>query len=89
LEKQQLNLFSSPKLPRLLEELNADEYVVYGVVTEYCVRFAALGLLDTGRPVSLVTDAIQSLKPEEAEHTFREFAAKGGKVTTVNEVCSR
>src|SRR5436305_5171292 len=43
-EKQQLNLFSSPNFPRLLEELNADQYVVYGVVTEYCVRFAALGL---------------------------------------------
>src|SRR6202790_3823133 len=38
LEKQELNLFTNPNLPRLLEILEADEYVVYGVVTEYCVK---------------------------------------------------
>ena len=29
----------------LLVELEADRYVVYGVVTEICVRIAAFGLL--------------------------------------------
>src|SRR5580658_6064472 len=47
LEKQTLDCFSSPQLAPLLTELNADRYVVYGVVTEICVRFAALGLLKT------------------------------------------
>jgi nicotinamidase/pyrazinamidase len=62
LEKQELNLFTNPNLPRLLEMLEADEYVVYGVVTEYCVKDAALGLLAAGKPVTLITDAIRSLR---------------------------
>ena len=44
LEKQQLDLFTNPTLPKLLEELAADEYVVYGVVTEYCVKLAPFAL---------------------------------------------
>jgi nicotinamidase/pyrazinamidase len=80
LEKQELNLFTNPNLPRLLEMLEADEYVVYGVVTEYCVKDAALGLLDTGKPVTLVTDAIRSLREDDAKRTIQAFTAGGGKL---------
>ena len=45
LQKQSLDLFTNPNLQQVLDQLAADEYVVYGVVTEYCVKFAALGLL--------------------------------------------
>jgi nicotinamidase-related amidase len=82
LEKQHLNLFSNPNLPRLLEILEADEYVVYGVVTEYCVSHAALGLLETGKPVTLITDAIRSLSDEESARTIQAFTARGGKLAT-------
>lgn len=89
LEKQQLDLFTNPNLPALLDALAADEYVVYGVVTEYCVRCAALGLLDTGRPVTLVTDAIRALRQEDSGRTFREFTGHGGRLATVSELCAR
>ena len=82
LEKQHLNLFSNPNLPRLLEILEADEYVVYGVVTEYCVSHAALGLLETGKPVTLVTDAVRSLSEEESARTIQAFTARGGRLAT-------
>jgi nicotinamidase/pyrazinamidase len=85
-EKQTLDVFDNPNLPRLLELLRADRYVVYGVVTEYCVRCAALGLLRTGKPVELVTDAIETLNAEDARRTFEEFTARGGKLTTAGEV---
>ncbi|HTM49851.1 MAG TPA: isochorismatase family protein [Bryobacteraceae bacterium] len=86
LEKQQLDLYSNPNLPRLLEALNADEYVVYGVVTEYCVRFAALGLLETGKPVTLLTDAVETLSPQARDRTYREFEAAGGKLATSSKL---
>jgi nicotinamidase/pyrazinamidase len=89
LQKQQLNLFTNPNLPALLDMLAADQYVVYGVVTEYCVGYAALGLLDTGKPVTLVIDAIQSLREQDAARTFERFAAAGGKLATVREICSQ
>lgn len=74
-EKQALDLFTNPNLPRLLERLRAERYVVYGVVTEYCVRCALLGLLGTGRPVEVVTDAIQSLDEAAARRTLDEFTS--------------
>ncbi len=89
MEKRELDLFSNPNLPGLLAQLAADRFVVYGVVTEYCVRLCSMGLLRTGRPVSLVTDAIESLSTEEAARTIREFTALGGTLTTSAEVCGQ
>jgi nicotinamidase/pyrazinamidase len=86
LEKQELNLFTNPNLPRLLEILEADAYVVYGVVTEYCVKDAALGLLATGKPVTLVTDAIRSLREDDAARTIQAFTAAGGKLATSTDL---
>jgi nicotinamidase/pyrazinamidase len=87
IEKQVLDCFSNPNLPRLLEQLGADRYVVYGVVTEYCVRCAALGLLKSGRRVEVVTDAIRSLSDADSRRTIDELRSAGGVLTTVAAVC--
>ena len=88
-EKNQLDITTSPNFLPLVTRLAADRYVVYGVVTEYCVRFAALALLETGKPVSLVTDAIQTLRAEDSTKTLSEFTARGGRLATVAEVCAQ
>ena len=50
LEKQTLNIFESRHADALVKRLGSRaEYVVFGVVTEYCVSFAAKGLLERGR----------------------------------------
>jgi len=85
LEKQQLDCFSSPHLVPLLERLNADRYVVYGVVTEICVQFAAFGLLKTGKPVSIVENAVKSLDEAKAHAMFEAFAAAGGRLIAASE----
>ncbi|MDQ6705289.1 MAG: cysteine hydrolase [Acidobacteriota bacterium] len=81
LQKQRLDLFTNPALPELLRELQADEYVVYGVVTEHCVRLAAMGLLALQTPVTVYEDAIEQLNPEAAGKFKEEFRARGGKLT--------
>jgi nicotinamidase/pyrazinamidase len=86
LEKQKLDCFSSPHLDPLLAQLQADRYVVYGVVTEICVRFAAFGLLKTGKPVEIVTDAVRSLDEQKASAMFSEFQSAGGSLTTSSAV---
>ena len=86
LEKQQLDCFTSPRLVPLLQKINADRYIVYGVVTEICVKFAAFGLLKTGKPVEIVTDAVRALNDADAEKTFQEFQAAGGKLTSCGRV---
>jgi nicotinamidase/pyrazinamidase len=82
LEKQKLDCFTNLNLRPLLAELNADRYVVYGVVTEICVRFAAFGLLKTGKRVELVTDAVMALEEGAAKQMFADFTAEGGRLTT-------
>jgi nicotinamidase/pyrazinamidase len=86
-EKNQLDITTSPNFKPLISRIRADRYVVYGVVTEYCVRFAAMALIETGRPVALVTDAIETLSRPDSERTIREFTGRGGKLATVAEVC--
>lgn len=79
-EKTTTDAFLHPRFPELLKELGADRYVVYGVVTEICVRFAAMGLLATGKQVDVVADAIECLNPAGAESFFRELRNAGGRL---------
>ena len=80
--KTATDAFASPRFAPLLDELGAERYVVYGVVTEICVRHAALGLLRRGGArVEIVTDAIRSLNQAQAETMFAEFTAQGGVLT--------
>jgi nicotinamidase/pyrazinamidase len=87
-EKNQLDITTGPNFYPLLKRLEASHYIVYGVVTEYCVRFAALALLATGTPVSLVTDAVETLRAQDSQTTLSEFTSRGGRLTTVAEVCA-
>ena len=86
LEKQSLNCFDSPQMAPLLERLGAERYVVYGVVTEICVKIAAEGLLKTGRRVELVTDAVKELDAAARDRFLAEFTAAGGVLTDSREV---
>lgn len=85
-EKQTLDCFSTPKLAEILREIGAQKAVIYGVVTEVCVRYAATGLLGFGAQVEWVTDACQSLSPAAEEETFRTFTARGGVLTSLGRV---
>jgi len=81
-EKQALDCFTNRHLESILQVLRADRYVVYGVVTEICVRLTAFGLLKTGRPVELVTDAVCTLDEGAAARVLAEFQTAGGRLTT-------
>ena len=86
LEKQSLDAFSNPRLPGFLELLGAERFVVYGVVTEICVKRAAWGLIRTGKRVELVTDAIRHLNEADARAMIAEFEAAGGKLVTTGGI---
>jgi nicotinamidase/pyrazinamidase len=88
LEKQTFDCFTNVNLAGLLERLDAKRYVVYGVVTEICVKFAAWGLLKTGKRVELVTDAVRSLNDAASAEMTASFLAAGGVLTTVSSATS-
>ncbi len=86
LEKQTLDVFESRHANELLQRLDPDaEFVVFGVVTEYCVRLAAKGLLERGRRVSIVQDAIETLNPEDGQRTVAELQTLGTTFITTEQ----
>jgi nicotinamidase/pyrazinamidase len=90
LEKQTLDIFESQHAEPLLAKLPRDaEFVVFGVVTEYCVRLAAKGLLERGRSVSVVEDAIETMNAEEGRKTLSELQSLGARLISTDQALSR
>lgn len=86
LEKQTLDIFQSLHADDLVRKLGAQpEFVVFGVVTEFCVGFAVKGLLERGRRVAVVQDAIETLHKEEGEKAIAEWRRLGAKLTTTDQ----
>jgi len=90
LEKQTLDVFENPNTEIILQRLNNftdpdAQFIVFGVVTEYCVRLAAKGLLQRKRRVALVSDAIETLKPADGQKALDELAALGARTITTDQ----
>lgn len=89
-EKQTLDVFDNPHTNELVERLGPEaEYVVFGVVTEYCVRCAAKGLLERGRKVYVVRDAIETLDPVDGARTLKELQSLGAHLITTDDALAK
>jgi len=86
-EKQNVDVFAAPHLNTVVAQLKADAFVVYGVVTEICVLFAVRGLLKTGKPVTVVTDAVETLRAEDSVRALDEVCAAGARLARVSDIC--
>jgi len=86
-EKQTVDVFAAPNLARAIERLGGDEHVVYGVVTEICVLYAVRGLLKLGKPVTVVTDAIETLRAEDSDRALAECSRGGARLARASEIC--
>jgi nicotinamidase-related amidase len=87
LEKETLDVFESRYADELVERLGyAAEFVVFGVVTEYCVSLAVKGLLKRKRRVAVVRDAIETLAPEVGNKTLAELQSLGASLVTTDEI---
>ncbi|MFZ0879545.1 MAG: isochorismatase family cysteine hydrolase [Candidatus Acidiferrales bacterium] len=86
LEKQSIDVFTNPQTNVLVDRLPRNvHYVVFGVVTEYCVGMAVKGLLQRGRRVSVVKDAIETLNPTEGDRTLAHVEAMGANLISTDE----
>ncbi len=90
LEKQTLDVFDNPNTAVLVDRFGRHvEFIVFGVVTEFCVRLAVKGLLDRGRRVSLVKDAIETLNPIEGRKALAELEGRGARLIATEEALAR
>jgi nicotinamidase/pyrazinamidase len=90
LEKQTLDVFETRNADALVKRLPANaEFVVFGVVTEYCVNCAVKGLLQRKRRVAVVRDAIETLAPDVGTKTLDELKSLGAKLVTTDEILAK
>jgi nicotinamidase/pyrazinamidase len=90
LEKQTLDIFETHHADELVERLgDAAEFVVFGVVTEYCVSCAVRGLLKRKRRVAVVGDAIETLAAEVGNKTLAELQSLGARLVTTDEILDK
>ena len=84
IEKNTYDVFTNFNLSRLLKPFN--EAFVYGVAVDYCVKYAVLGLLQSGLKVNLVTDAVSAVEPREGKALLAKFKNNGVRLVKTKEV---
>ena len=84
-EKQTVDAFQTHTFARIIRHLNPDRIVVYGVVTEICVLNAVRGLLQFGKPVTVVADAIQPLSERACRDAIDEMQSGGAIFASASE----
>ncbi len=86
IEKQTVDAFQAPNMARIIDALGAEEFVVYGVVTEICVLWAVRGLIRLNKKVTVITDAIRSLTPAGEQSALAEMKASNVTLTPAESV---
>jgi len=84
--KKSYSVFTNPSAEPLLEILDPDEVVVFGVATDVCDHAAIVGLLDRGRRVAFVEDAARGLSEERVAACVAVWRDRGVRFTTTDEV---
>ena len=85
-ESQTFDIFESVNTDKILKKLEAQNFVVFGVATDYCVKAAVLGLLKRGYNVSLVTDATKAITKDGEENALKEMKDAGAVFTTTKGI---
>jgi nicotinamidase/pyrazinamidase len=84
--KKNFNVFTNPNTEPLLEALDPDELVVFGVATDVCDDAAILGFLLRGRRVVFVEDAARGLDEERVEACTTVWRERGVQFASADDV---
>jgi nicotinamidase-related amidase len=86
LHKRCVDPFDEPRIERLLTEVKGSEFIVIGANTEEAVMATVLGLLQQGKKVRVVIDAIGSQNSRVAELAMRKMKAKGARLVETKNI---
>jgi len=84
--KKHFDVFSNPNTDRLLQALDPDEIVLFGVATDVCDDAAIRGLVQRGRRVRFVEDAARGLDDERVAVCTAGWREAGVEFTTADVV---
>lgn len=80
LHKRTVDPFQEPRIDRLLSELRANEFILFGAAAEGAVMATALGLLQREKKVTMIVDAVGSHNTKEGRLAIRKMEAKGARL---------
>lgn len=84
--KKNFNVFTNPHADVLLDRLDPEEIVLFGVATDVCDDAAIRGLVARGRAVTFVEDAARGLDAERSAACVEDWRELGVRVATVDVV---
>jgi nicotinamidase/pyrazinamidase len=87
--KKNFNVFTNPNCDPLVDALDPDEIVVFGVATDVCDDAAIRGFLQRGRRVAFVEDAARGLDEGRTEACLGFWRVAGVRFTTADEVVDK
>jgi len=76
-QKRTYDVFDNPNIERYLASVKAEAFVVCGVATDYCVGAVVKKLLELGRKIFLVIDAIAAVDPATENGIIQDFERQG------------
>jgi nicotinamidase/pyrazinamidase len=84
--KKHFDVFTNPNTEHLLERLDPDEVIVFGVATDVCDDATIRGLVQRGRRVSFVEDAARGLDEGRVASCTAAWRDLGVQFTTTDAV---
>lgn len=84
--KRARDVMSNPKADRFLTQLEANEFIIFGVGLEQAIRSLALGLQGRHKSVTVVSDACGYWSTADSDLALRQLGAKGIKLVTADEL---
>jgi nicotinamidase/pyrazinamidase len=87
--KKNYSVFTNPNTDALIEVLDPDEIVVFGVATDVCDDAAIRGFLQRARKAVFVEDAARGLDAARTAEATAAWRASGVEFVTADEVVNR
>jgi nicotinamidase/pyrazinamidase len=84
--KKNFDVFTNPNTQAVLDALDPDEIVLFGVATDVCDNAAILGFLLRGRRVRFVEDAARGLDEERVAACMAVWRDRGVDFATTDQV---
>jgi nicotinamidase/pyrazinamidase len=85
-EKNNLDIFTNPNFENIVHDSDADQFVVYGIATEYCVKIVVMGLLKRGKKVVVLTDAIKAINDDTGKAALEEMTKAGAELAVLEDI---
>ncbi|MHC4645786.1 MAG: cysteine hydrolase family protein [Planctomycetota bacterium] len=86
LHKRCVDPFAEPRIERLLSEVRAEEFILIGGSAEGAIQATVLGLLQRGKRVRIVADAVGLHNKKQARMALRKMEAKGAKLVETKKL---